>query len=98
MTLSPWSGAKNKRPARPMFLGGKGSGAPKIRGRGFETGNAGMGRPVRIPDRGDISSALVAQRLGMTPADFELRRRELEAGGSPDPDPTTGRYCAGDAA
>jgi hypothetical protein len=50
-------------------------------------------RPVRIPDRGDIAPALVAQRLGMSPADFDARRGELERRGFPEPDPTTGKYC-----
>jgi hypothetical protein len=52
-----------------------------------------MSRPARIPDRGDVLPAAAAQRLGMSLADFEARRGELERRGFPDPDPTTGRYC-----
>ena len=52
-----------------------------------------MSRPTRIPDRGDVSPATAAQRLGMSLADFEVSRAELERRGFPEPDPTTGRYC-----
>lgn len=52
-----------------------------------------MARPSRIPDRGDVPKALVAQRLGLAVADFDLRRPELEGRGFPTPDPTTGNYC-----
>jgi hypothetical protein len=52
-----------------------------------------MGRPARIPDRGDVPPAVAAQRLGMSLADFEVNRAELERRGFPSPDPTTGRYC-----
>jgi hypothetical protein len=52
-----------------------------------------MTRPVLIPDKGDISRALVARRLGMTLADFEARRGELEARNFPQPDETSGLYC-----
>src|SRR5580704_4726417 len=52
-----------------------------------------MGRPARIPDRGDVPPAVAAQRLGMSLADFEVSRGELERRGFPEPDPTTGRYC-----
>jgi hypothetical protein len=36
---------------------------------------------------------MVAQRLGLSAADFELRRAELERRGFPIPDSTTGHYC-----
>jgi hypothetical protein len=52
-----------------------------------------MSRPPRIPDRGDVSPAAVAQRLGLALSDFEARRAELERRGFPAPDPTTKRYC-----
>jgi hypothetical protein len=52
-----------------------------------------MSRPARSPDRGDVPPAAAAQRLGMSLADFEVHRGELERRGFPDPDPTTGRYC-----
>jgi hypothetical protein len=52
-----------------------------------------MGKRARIPDRGDVTPALVAQRLGLSAADFEAWRAELERRGFPTPDSTTGRYC-----
>jgi hypothetical protein len=52
-----------------------------------------MSRPARIPDRGDVAPAAAAQRLGMSLADFEARRVELEKRGFPEADPTTGHYC-----
>lgn len=52
-----------------------------------------MTRPVRIPDKGDIARALVAQRLGMSVADFDARRADLEARGFPEADETTGLYA-----
>jgi hypothetical protein len=52
-----------------------------------------MSRPLRIPDRGDVPPGAVAQRLGLSLADFEAYRPELERRGFPLPDPTTGRYC-----
>ena len=52
-----------------------------------------MGRPARIPDRGDVPKAVIAQRLGLTIADFELRRAELEKRGFPEGDITTGLYA-----
>jgi hypothetical protein len=36
---------------------------------------------------------MIAQRLGMSLADFEVHRTELEQRGFPGRDPTTGRYC-----
>lgn len=52
-----------------------------------------MSRPRRIPERGDVSPAAVAARLGISLADFELRRGELEARRFPEADSTTGHYC-----
>ena len=52
-----------------------------------------MSRPTRVPDRGDVSPVMIAQRLGMSLADFEVCRNELERRGFPERDPTTGRYC-----
>jgi hypothetical protein len=52
-----------------------------------------MSRPARIADRGDVLPSVVAQRLGMSLADFESMRVELERRGFPEPDQTTGRYC-----
>jgi hypothetical protein len=52
-----------------------------------------MSRPARIPDRGDVLPSAIAQRLGMSLADFEACRVELERRGFPERDPTTGRYC-----
>jgi hypothetical protein len=44
-----------------------------------------MGKRARIPDRGDVTPALVAQRLGLSAADFEAWRAELERRGFPTP-------------
>jgi hypothetical protein len=52
-----------------------------------------MSRPRRIPERGDVGSAAVAELLGMTTSDFETCRPSLHERGFPEPDPTTGRYC-----
>ena len=52
-----------------------------------------MSRPPRVPEKGDVSAALIALRLGLTTADFELRRPELERRGFPQADPTTGLYA-----
>ena len=52
-----------------------------------------MGRPARVPDRGDVALSVAAQHLGLPLADFNRLRPELEARGFPLPDPTTGRYC-----
>ena len=52
-----------------------------------------MARPPRIPERGDVPKAVVAQRLGLTVGDFDSCRMELENRGYPEPDKTTGRYC-----
>jgi hypothetical protein len=53
----------------------------------------GRGRPLKIPDRGDVSPGAVAHRLGLSLAEFDLRREELHGRGFPQPDPTTGCYC-----
>jgi hypothetical protein len=52
-----------------------------------------MRRPRRLPERGDVSKALVAQRLGMSPADFERLRSAFEERGFPESDVTTGLYA-----
>jgi hypothetical protein len=52
-----------------------------------------MSRPARIPERGDVTLGIVAQRLGLPLADFHRFRADLERRGIPEPDPTTGRYC-----
>lgn len=52
-----------------------------------------MGRPTRVPDRGDVPPSLIALRLGLSLTDFSLRLAELEKRGFPTPDPTTGQYC-----
>ena len=52
-----------------------------------------MGRPARIPDRGDVAPSVVAQRLGLALQDLDRLRPELEARNFPKPDLTTGRYC-----
>jgi hypothetical protein len=54
---------------------------------------AGMSRPCRIPDRGDVARSLVAARLGLSLLEFEARLPELERRGFPQPDETTGQYC-----
>ena len=52
-----------------------------------------MGRPSHIPDMGDVPKGLVALRLGMSVADFDGRRVELEKRGFPQADETTGMFC-----
>ena len=52
-----------------------------------------MGRPRRLPERGDISTALVAQRLGLSTDEFNQCRAALEKRGFPEPDATTGLYA-----
>jgi hypothetical protein len=52
-----------------------------------------MTRPRRIPARGDVATATVAELLGLSVPDFEARRPELRERGFPGPDPTTGLYC-----
>ena len=52
-----------------------------------------MSRPRRIPLRGDVTAAAVAELLGLSLSDFEARRTELRERNFPEPDPTTGKYC-----
>jgi hypothetical protein len=53
-----------------------------------------MGRPRRVPDRGDIPPpALVAQRLGLSIDEFNQCRSALERRGFPEPDATAGLYA-----
>jgi hypothetical protein len=52
-----------------------------------------MTRLARLPDRGDVSPAAAAQRLGLSADEFERFRPQLEGRGFPSADPTTGRYC-----
>jgi hypothetical protein len=52
-----------------------------------------MGRPARIPDRGDVARAVVARRLGLSLEQFDRLRPDLERRKFPGPDPTTGHYC-----
>jgi hypothetical protein len=46
-----------------------------------------------MPETGDITAAMVADRLGVTTTEFDGLRVELEARGFPSADPTTGRYA-----
>lgn len=52
-----------------------------------------MGRPTRVPERGDVPRAIIALRLGLSLPDFNLRLPDLEKRGFPPADPTTGHYC-----
>jgi hypothetical protein len=52
-----------------------------------------MSRPLRILDRGDVPPGAIAQRLGLSLADFDAFRAELEHRGFPQADSTTGCYC-----
>jgi hypothetical protein len=52
-----------------------------------------MGRSSYIPEKGDVPKGLVALRLGMSVADFDARRPELEKRGFPQADETTGMFC-----
>ena len=52
-----------------------------------------MSRPRRIPYRGDVEPALVAELLGLSLSEFKARLEALHARKFPDPDPTTGLYC-----
>jgi hypothetical protein len=52
-----------------------------------------MSRPRSIPSRGDVAAIMVAELLGLTLTDFEVRRSALRERGFPEPDPTTGLYC-----
>ena len=49
-----------------------------------------MSRPRRIPARGDVRAAAVADLLGLSLSDFEERGPALRDQGFPEPDPTTG--------
>lgn len=55
-----------------------------------------MGRVVTYPrfhiDPGDVPAVVAARRLGLSVAQFEAMRAELEARGFPKPDPTTGNW------
>jgi hypothetical protein len=52
-----------------------------------------MGRPKRIPERGDVPPVSAAARLGLSLAEFEARLEDLASRGFPDADETTGHYC-----
>ena len=52
-----------------------------------------MSWQIRIPDRGDVTLAIVAARLGLSVPEFEVRRAVLFERGFPEPDPTTGLFC-----
>jgi hypothetical protein len=52
-----------------------------------------MSRPRRIPLRGDVTAAAVAELLGLSLSDLEARQPLLRQRGFPEPDPTTGLYC-----
>jgi hypothetical protein len=52
-----------------------------------------MSRPLRIPARGDVTAAAVAELLGLSLSDFMARDQAFRARGFPEPDPTTGLYC-----
>ena len=52
-----------------------------------------MSRPRRIPARGDVIAAVVAELIGLSLTDFEARRPVLHERKFPQPDPTTGLYC-----
>lgn len=52
-----------------------------------------MSRPRRIPLRGDVTAASVAELLGLSLSDFVARQPLLRQRGFPEPDPTTGHYC-----
>jgi hypothetical protein len=52
-----------------------------------------MTRPRRIPARGDVTTSVVAELLGLSVSEFEARRPELGERDFPEPDPTKGLYC-----
>lgn len=52
-----------------------------------------MTRPRRIPVRGDVTTSVVAELLGLSVSEFEARQLELRGRDFPEPDPTTGLYC-----
>lgn len=43
-------------------------------------------------DPGDVPAVVAARRLGLSEAQFQAKRPELEARGFPKPDPTTGNW------
>jgi hypothetical protein len=53
-----------------------------------------MSRPRRIPVRGDIPAAAVAELLGLSVSDFHAKLDQLRERGFPSADATTGLYCA----
>jgi hypothetical protein len=53
-----------------------------------------MSRPRRIPVRGDIPAAAVAELLGLSASDFCAKLNQLLERGFPSADTTTGLYCA----
>src|SRR5579862_942064 len=52
-----------------------------------------MSRRRHIPERGDVAASAIADLLGLSVAEFEVRRAALRERGFPEPDPTTGLYC-----
>jgi hypothetical protein len=52
-----------------------------------------MSCPRCIPSRGDVAASLIAELLGLSLTDFEVRRPALRERGFPEPDPTTRLYC-----
>jgi hypothetical protein len=52
-----------------------------------------MSRARRIPARGDVTAAIVAELLGLSLSDFETWRPILHERKFPQPDPATGLYC-----
>jgi hypothetical protein len=59
----------------------------------YTDGGNGVTRPRRIPARGDVTTVVVAELLGLSVSDFEARQPQLREWGFPEPDPTTGLYC-----
>jgi hypothetical protein len=53
-----------------------------------------MSRPRRIPVRGDIPAAAVAELLGLPVSAFHEKLDQLQERGFPSADATTGLYCA----
>jgi hypothetical protein len=52
-----------------------------------------MTRPRRIPNRGDVAAAAVAELLGLSLAEFQALQAELQKRDFPEPDATTSLYC-----
>jgi hypothetical protein len=44
-----------------------------------------MSRPVRIPERGDVAPEAIARLMGLSLAEFEQLRPELDRRGLPSP-------------